>query len=253
MLEGKTAVVTGGGRGIGQAISLKLAREGAAVVVTDIVEANAQETVDQILAAGGTAEALCVDVTNEADAEAQVALAVDRWGKLDILVNNAGTSCAKSFLETTKDDMERVIGVNLIGAFLCARAAAAHMAPRGYGRIINIASLSGQRGGVGRTAYGTAKAGLELMTKVMSVELAALGVQTNNVAPGAIATQMAIEMHDQKTQDAYRRLIPQRRYGTPEEIADAVAFLASDQAGHISGVTLNVDGGFWAAGLMLDD
>lgn len=257
MLEGKTAIVTGAGRGIGRAIALKLAREGASVVVSDIDEANAAATAEMIgeagAAGGGEALPLRVDVTEEADAEAQVALAVERWGKLDILVNNAGVSCAKAFLETTKADMERVIGVNLIGAFLCARAAAAHMAPRGEGRIINIASLSGQRGGVGRTAYGAAKAGLELMTKVMAVELSAQGVLTNNLAPGAIATQMAIEMHDRKTRDAYHRLIPQRRYGTPEEIADAAAFLASDRATHISGVTLNVDGGFWAAGLMFDE
>lgn len=253
MLEGKSAIVTGAGRGIGQAIALKLAREGATVVVSDIVEENARDTAQMIGDAGGAAEAIHVDVTNEADAEAQVALAIERWGKLDILVNNAGTSCAKPFLETTKEDMERVIGVNLIGAFLCARAAAAHMVERGSGRIVNIASLSGQRGGWGRAAYGTAKAGLEVMSRIMAVELSAKGVLTNNVAPGAIATQMALEMHDQKTRDAYHRLIPQRRYGTPEEIADAVAFLASDQATHISGVTLNVDGGFWAAGLMFDD
>ena len=253
MLEGKSAIVTGAGRGIGQAIALKLAREGAAVVATDLAEENAAETAQMIRDAGGAAVALKVDVTNEADAEAQVALAIERWGKLDILVNNAGTSCAKPFLETTKEDMERVIGVNLIGAFLCARVAAAHMVGRGAGRIINIASLSGQRGGWGRAAYGTAKAGLEVMSRIMAVELSAKGVLTNNVAPGAIATQMALEMHDQKTRDAYHRLIPQRRYGTPEEIADAVAFLASDQATHISGVTLNVDGGFWAAGLMFDD
>lgn len=253
MLEGKSAIVTGAGRGIGQAIALKLAREGAAVVATDLAEDNAAETAQMIRDAGGAAVALKVDVTNEADAEAQVALAIERWGKLDILVNNAGTSCAKPFLETTKEDMERVIGVNLIGAFLCARVAAAHMVGRGAGRIINIASLSGQRGGWGRAAYGTAKAGLEVMSRIMAVELSAKGVLTNNVAPGAIATQMALEMHDQKTRDAYHRLIPQRRYGTPEEIADAVAFLASDQATHISGVTLNVDGGFWAAGLMFDE
>ena len=124
MLEGKSAIVTGAGRGIGQAIALKLAREGAAVVATDLGEDNAAETAQMIHDAGGAAVALKVDVTNEADAEAQVALAIERWGKLDILVNNAGTSCAKPFLETTKEDMERVIGVNLIGAFLCARVAA---------------------------------------------------------------------------------------------------------------------------------
>ena len=124
------------------------------------------------------------------------------------------------------------------------------MLPRGYGRIINIASLSGQRGGMGRSAYGCSKAALELLTKVMSVELAASGITVNNIAPGAIATEIAKQMHDAATREAYHYLIPQRRYGTPEEIADAAVFLASDEARHICGHTLNVDGGFLTAGLM---
>jgi 3-oxoacyl-[acyl-carrier protein] reductase len=124
------------------------------------------------------------------------------------------------------------------------------MLPKRHGRIINICSLSGQRGGVGRSAYGASKAGLELLTKVMSVELAAFGITVNNVAPGAIATQMAVEMHDEATREAYHYLIPQRRYGTPEEVAAACAFLASDDAAHVCGTTLNVDGGFLSAGLM---
>ncbi len=235
---------------MGEAIARKLAKKGAAVVVSDINAETAQSVAASIRDAGGRAVGLRTDVTSEDDAEALVRTAVEEFGKLDIHVNNAGISTTKLFIDTTKADMERIIGVNLIGAFLCAQAAVRVMLPRGYGRIINIASLSGQRGGIGRSAYGSSKAGLELLTKVMSVELAARGITVNNVAPGAIATQMAVEQHDEKTKEAYNYLIPQRRYGTPEEIANAVAFLASDEASHVCGTTFNVDGGFLSAGLM---
>lgn len=249
-LKERVAAVTGAGRGMGAAIARRLAAEGAAVVVADIDAGNAEKVAASIRSNGGRALALRVDVGDEADAAALADTAVREFGGLDILVNNAGISAAKLFMDTTKQDMERICRVNLIGAMLCAQAAARVMLEKRYGRIINIASLSGQRGGIGRTAYGASKAGLELMTKVMSVELASRGITVNNVAPGAIATEMAVQMHDQATRDAYHYLIPQRRYGTPEEIASAVAYLASEEAGHICGATLNVDGGYQTAGLM---
>lgn len=250
MLTNRTAAVTGAGRGMGEAIAVKLAAKGASVVLSDIDGDTAEAAAQRIRDAGGKAVGVAIDVSKEEDAERLAQTAENEFGSYDILVNNAGISTQKLFTETTKADMERIIGVNLIGSFLCAQAAVRRMLPKGYGRIINITSLSGQRGGIGRTAYGSAKAGLELMTKVMSVELASKGILVNNVAPGAISTQMAVEMHDQKTRDAYHYLIPQRRYGTPEEIANMVAFLASEEASHVSGTTVNVDGGFLTAGLM---
>ncbi|MEN9060852.1 SDR family NAD(P)-dependent oxidoreductase [Ponticoccus litoralis] len=252
MLNNKIATVTGAGRGMGEAIARTLSAKGAAVVVSDIDGAAAETVATSICDGGGKAVGLRIDVSSEDDAARLAETAVQEFGGLDILVNNAGISTTKLFPETTKQDMERIIGVNLIGAFLCAQAAVRHMLPNGSGRIINIASLSGQRGGIGRSAYGSSKAGLELLTKVMSVELAAKGVLVNNVAPGAIATQMAVEQHDTKTREAYHYLIPQRRYGTPEEVAFMVAFLASDEASHVSGTTVNVDGGFLSAGLMFE-
>ena len=250
MLQDRVAAVTGAGRGMGEAIARKLAREGAAVIVSDIDAAEAETVAASIRDDGGRAHGLRVDVADEAEAGSLTRAALSKFGSIDILVNNAGISSSKLFLETTKADMERILGVNLTGAFLCSQAAVREMLKIGYGRIINITSLSGQRGGIGRSAYGASKAGLELLTKVMSVELASKGITINNVAPGAIATEMAVQMHDAKTREAYHYLIPQRRYGTPEEIASAVAYLAREEAGHICGVTLNVDGGFLTAGLM---
>lgn len=249
-LQGRVAAVTGSGRGMGEAIARKFAAEGASVVVNDINLESAEAVAEDIRKAGGRAHAIRIDVTEPADAERLAQTAVDVFGGLDILVNNAGISQTKLFMDTRPDEFERILKVNLLGAFMCAQAALQVMLPKGWGRIINIASLSGQRGGVGRAAYGASKAGLELLTKVMSVELSSRGINVNNIAPGAIATQMAIEQHDATTREAYHYLIPQRRYGLPEEIADAAVFLASDEARHVCGHTLNVDGGYQTAGLM---
>lgn len=250
MVSGKVATITGAGRGMGEAIARTLAAKGAAVVVSDIDGPAAERVAEAIREAGGQAEALRVDVSREAEAEQLAQRAVERFGRLDIHVNNAGISTTKLLMDTSRADMERIFSVNLLGAFLCAQAAVRRMLPYGSGRVINIGSLSGRRGGVGRAAYGASKAGLELLTKVMSVELAAKGILVNTVAPGAIATQMAVEQHDARTREAYHYLIPQRRYGQPEEVANMVAFLASDEASHVSGSTVNVDGGFLGAGLM---
>ena len=249
-LAGRVATITGSGRGMGEAMARAFAREGAAVIVNDIDLDNARKVAADIVAAGGRAHAIRIDVTSSDDAELLAQTAVDVFGKLDIHVNNAGISMTRLFVETPRADFERILQVNLVGAFICAQAAVKRMLPNGHGRIINIASLSGQRGGVGRAAYGTSKAALELLTKVMSVELAQSGITINNIAPGAIATEMAAAQHDKPTRDAYHYLIPQRRYGRPDEIADAAVFLASDEARHVCGTTLNVDGGFLTAGLM---
>ena len=249
-LDGRVATVTGAGRGMGEAIARAFAREGAAVVVSDIDAASAERVAASLRAGGARATSLPVDVAREEDAQSLADTAVAAFGALHIHVNNAGISTTKLFVETSRADFERILQVNLVGAFLCAQKAARVMMQAGYGRIINIASLSGQRGGVGRSAYGSSKAGLELLTKVMSVELASSGITVNNIAPGAISTEMAAAQHDEATRDAYHYLIPQRRYGTPDEVADAAVFLASDEARHVCGHTLNVDGGFLTAGLM---
>lgn len=247
-LKGKIALVTGGARGIGFATINALTAEGAVPVIADINEAGAQDALTLLSAADGLA--LRVDVADQASVNAMVAAIMARYGRLDILVNNAGIGGNTPFLDITLEEWNRIISINLTGAFLVAQACAREMARQRSGKIVNIASLSGQRGGHGRAAYGSAKAGLELLTKVMAVELAEFGINVNAIAPGAIETEMAKFAHDEATRAAYSYLIPMTRYGTPEEIADATVFLCSKEARYIHGHTLNVDGGFLAAGLM---
>jgi NAD(P)-dependent dehydrogenase (short-subunit alcohol dehydrogenase family) len=247
-LQGKIALVTGGARGIGFAIAKALAAQGAIPVIADINEQGARDAVAALQGSEGLA--LGVNVAEQASITAMIEAIIARYGRLDILVNNAGIGGNTPFLDIKLEEWNRTIAINLTGAFLVAQACAREMAKQQSGKIINIASLSGQRGGHGRAAYGSAKAGLELLTKVMAVELAEFGINVNAIAPGAIETEMAKFAHDQATRAAYNYLIPMRRYGTPEEIADAAVFLCSDESRYVHGHTLNVDGGFRTAGLM---
>jgi NAD(P)-dependent dehydrogenase (short-subunit alcohol dehydrogenase family) len=249
-LEGSAAIVTGAAQGIGKAIAEAFANEGARVLIGDINAEGAARTAAELTARGGTAVSKRVDVANATGGEELAAHCVSEFGRVDILVNNAGIGANKRTLDFTLDEWERVIRINLTGAFLCAQAAARRMVEQRSGKIINIVSLSGQRGGIGRAAYGASKAGLELLTKVMAVELAELGVNVNAIVPGPIATDVGRAMHDRATVEAYHFLVPQRRYGEPREIADAAVFLASKDSDYVNGHSLNVDGGFQAAGLM---
>jgi len=250
-LQGKIALITGGARGIGFSIASALAREGATIAIADINIEGANAAADKLKAAGAQAHGFAVNVADARSVEGMMKDIVTQLGRLDILVNNAGVGGNTPFLETTLENWNRIISINLTGAFIVAQACAKQMVAQGHGgKIINIASLSGQRGGNGRAAYGSAKAGLELLTKVMAVELSEHGINVNNIAPGAIETDMAATAHDAATRAAYNYLIPMVRYGTPEEIADAAVFLCSDEARYVQGHTLNVDGGFRAAGLM---
>ncbi|CAH2601601.1 D-threitol dehydrogenase [Rhodovastum atsumiense] len=249
-LEGRVAIVTGAAGGIGLAIAHALSREGAIVTVADIAGDEARHAAATVEAAGGRAWPIAVDVADPASVSSMTEAVIARFGRLDILVNNAGIGRTALFLETSIEDWNRTIAVNLTGAFLVGQACARVMVQRGGGRIVNITSTSGQRGGRGRAAYGAAKAGLDLLTRVMAVELAAQGVNVNAVAPGPTDTKMVEAAHDAATRAAYGRLIPAARYGRPEEIAEAVVFLCSDAARYVHGHTLAVDGGFTAAGMM---
>ena len=251
-LNGKVAIVTGGGGGICSAICRAFVQEGAAVLVADFDLDSAKEVAESISGAGGKAIAHQVDVGDETSVYTMVDQCIDAFGRLDVLVNGAGISINELFIDTSLSDWERVQRINLTGSFLCAQAAARRMIKRRSGRIINIVSLSGQRGGFGRAAYGSSKAGLEVLTRIMAVELSRYGINVNAVAPGPIDTPMTRVVHDEATRQSYYNLTPMRRYGTPEEIADAMVFLASDESAYVQGHTLNVDGGFNAAGLIFD-
>lgn len=247
-LKGKAALVTGAGSGIGKAIALGFGQQGARVMCADRNGASVEATAAEVRAAGGEASSTVADVGVAADCEAQVAATVEHFGRVDVLVNNAGVAFHRLFLDTTLEDWERLLRVNLTGQFLTGQAAARRMVAQGSGRIINMGSISGQRGGTGRAAYGTAKAGLMQLTRVMAVELAPLGIAVNAIAPGPIRTP--ITNHGPEQTKAYLDRIPAGDYGKAEHIAAAAVFLASDECQFIHGETLNVDGGFGAAGLV---
>ena len=243
-LAGRVAAITGAARGIGAAIARAMAAEGARLVLADLDGLAVQA----FAATLPHACALRADVSSTADAEAIAQLAIDAYGRLDILVNNAGIGISKPFMDTTPEDVQRAMGVNLVGSMLCAQAALRRMVPAGYGRIVNISSISGQRGNAGRTAYGASKAAVELMTRVMTAELAQPGLTVNAIAPGAVESEMSAALHDARTRQSFHDRTPQGRYGTVDEIAAAAVFLASEAAGYVCGQVLNVDGGFVSAG-----
>ena len=252
-LKGRIALVTGSGQGIGLATLKAFGAEGATLIVSDVVEERAAKAEAELKGLGYTADTVRIDVGDPASVEAGFAEIVRRHGRLDIFVNNAGIGGNTPFLDLPLAEFEKIIRINLVGAFLCAQAAARQMMaqaplPGVRPKIVNICSLSGQRGGRGRTAYGAAKAGLDLITRVMTTELAKT-INVNAIAPGPIETELAREAHTGGTREAYLFLTPQGRYGETDEIAKAATFLCSDDAAYINGVTLNVVGGFGSQGL----
>ena len=242
-LEGKVAVVTGSSRGIGKAIAIELAKRGAKVVVNYVRSADdAQDTANIIQANGGQALIIQADVASSKQAGEMVQQTIDTFGQLDILVNNAGISIDKLILRLTEDDWDLTQDTNLKGTFNCTKPAVRQMIRQRRGRIINITSISGQMGNAGQTGYSASKAGQIGFTKALAREVASRNITVNAIAAGYIETDIwnnVPEEYKQSTLD----LIPLGRKGTPEEIAYAVAFLASDEAEYITGQCLAVDGG----------
>ena len=249
-LEAKVALVTGAGGGIGTAIAARFAAEGACVLCADRDLDRAQATASAIARLRGSAAAFRADVADPQQCEAQVAETVSRFGRIDIAVNNAGIALHKLALDTDLEDWDRVMRINLTGSFLTARAAARRMVAQGGGRIIQIGSISGQRGNMGGIAYGAAKAAVMHACKVLAVELSSRGVMVNSIAPGPIET--GLSAHGPTRRRGYLERIPTGSYGTVEAVANAALFLASDECQWVSGHILNVDGGFGAAGLAYD-
>jgi 3-oxoacyl-[acyl-carrier protein] reductase len=242
-LENRVALVTGGSRGIGKAVALELAARGAAVIVNyNKSPEAAEEVVRQIQAAGGKAAAFQADVSDYKQAEALVKFAVETFGDLGILVNNAGITRDQLIMMMPESDWDAVIDTNLKSTFNCSKAAVRHMLRKRYGRIVSIASVAGQMGNPGQTNYSASKAGQIGFTKALAREVAARSITVNAVAPGFVDTEI-LDAMTPETLEAALKLVPLARKGQPEEIAYAVAFLASDQAAYITGQVLGVDGG----------
>jgi 3-oxoacyl-[acyl-carrier protein] reductase len=242
--EGKVALVTGAARGIGEAIALTLAREGADVVVTDVDLEGAQRVAQEIEGMGRKAKAVQADVSQREAVQRLVSEAVSLFGKVDILVNNAGIIRRGTFLEHDPQDWEKVLSVNLGGTFNCAKEVVPLMIKQGGGKIINISSVVGKMGDIASApSYGTSKGAINTFTKSLARELAPYGINVNAVAPHAIETDMSREWSEEKRRQIVEA-IPLKRLGKPEEVAEVVAFLASDGAGFITGQILDVNGGY---------
>ena len=242
-LTNKIALVTGASRGIGRAIALDLAARGATVVVNyNASPAAADEVVTTITAAGGKASAVQADVSKFEAAQALVKYAVDTYGRLDILVNNAGTTRDTLLMTMKEDDWDHIMATDLKSVFNCCKAASRGMIRQRAGRIVNITSVVGLAGGAGQTNYAAAKAGVIGFTKSMAKEVGSRGITVNCVAPGFIPTALTNVLTPEQKEMAIKAT-PLGRFGTPEDVAYAVSFLASDLAAYITGAVLSVDGG----------
>lgn len=250
MLDGKTALVTGASRGLGAAIALAFAREGASVAVNYVQvpdrdnAAEAQDVVEQAVQLGVDAIAVCADVTDQAQADAMVEQVLERFGALDILVNNAGIVRDKTIKNLEKSDWDAVIAVNLTSAYNCIHAVVNHMRDRNAGRIINISSVIGQTGNIGQANYAASKAGLIGLTKSVARELARRSITVNVIAPGFMDTEMSRALGEEIL-GAVCEQIPMGHLGEAQDIADTAVFLASERAKYITGQTLAVNGGLY--------
>ena len=244
-LAGKSAVVTGAGRGFGAEIAELFAREGASVVVSDIDAVSADATARRIVDGGGEAFALRADVTSAADAESLTEVAAERFGGLDVLVNNAGISSAGGVCEVTEEEWDRVMAINLKGVYLCSRYAVVHMARSGGGSIVCIASASGVIGQQGQVAYNVSKHGVIGLVRCMALDHAADGIRVNAVCPGTMRTPMLDALSAEQLA-ALEAMHPLGRLADPAEVAQAVLHLAADESSFTTGSVFLVDGGFTA-------
>lgn len=241
-LEGRVALVTGGARGIGKAICARLAAEGAAVVMVDIMPDVAEQTASEFRAQGYDAMAVGANVAKSEDAEAAVKATVDKYGKLDILVNCAGITKDNLLIRMTEQEWDAVIAVNLKGTYNFTKAAIRPMMKNRYGKIVNISSIVGRAGNAGQVNYAASKAGVIGIAKSVAKEFGSRNITANAVAPGFIQTDMTDKL-PQEARDAFLKMIPLKRAGKPEDVANVVYFLCSPDSDYVSGQVINVCGG----------
>ena len=242
-LTGKVAVVTGASRGIGRAIALRLAQEGAAVVINyNGSKERAQEVKTEIESAGGTAQIMQCDVADAASCDEMFQTIIKEFGRIDILVNNAGITRDGLLMKMAEEDFDAVIDTNLKGTFHCIRAVSRQMLRQKSGRIINLSSVSGVLGNAGQANYSASKAGIIGLTKSAARELASRNINVNAIAPGFVDTDMTITLSD-KVKEGAKGQIPLGRFGKPEEIAELALFLSSEKSDYITGQVINIDGG----------
>ena len=245
-LKGKVAVVTGAAQGIGQAIAVSLAQEGADVAIADLDASRCQETVKSVEEAGAKSMAVSVNVGEWEQAKGMVDAVLKEWGKIDILVNNAGITRDGLLMRMKEEDWNAVLQVNLTGTFYCAKAVLTSMSKQRNGRIVNIASIVGAIGNVGQANYAASKAAVVGLTKTIAREYASRNVTVNAVAPGFIDTAMTQQLSPE-VKEALLNQIPAKRLGQASDVAEAVGFLCSDKAGYITGHVLHVNGGMYMA------
>jgi len=243
-LHDRVAIITGGAQGIGRAIGLLLAKNGARIVIADINDKQAEKTAQEIALLGRKSLAVKVDVSNFSEAENLGKTVFDAFGQIDILVNNAGITRDGLFLRMKEEEWDAVIAINLKSVFNCSKAVIRYMGKQRGGKIISVASVVGQIGNIGQANYGASKAGIIGFTKTLAREFASRGIMVNAVAPGFIETEMTRTLPE-KVREGFISNIPLGRMGTPEEIAEAVLFLATDASNYITGQVINVNGGLY--------
>ncbi|MDD5604071.1 MAG: 3-oxoacyl-[acyl-carrier-protein] reductase [Eubacteriales bacterium] len=242
-LEGRTAIITGSGRGLGKSIAMKLAKMGARIVLNDIASSDTVDaTCAEMKEKGYSAVVAKGDVRDENDVESMIKTAINEYGSVDILVNNAGITRDMPLIKMGEKDWDDVLDINLKGAFICTKAAVKEMMKKRYGRIINVSSVAGLMGNRGQANYSASKAGLIGLTKTTAKEYASRNILCNAVAPGVIESKMT-DVLPEKVKEKYLENIPLGRFGTPDDVADVIGFLASDDSDYITGQVIHIDGG----------